>query len=303
LGRLRGRSRQPGWQTEGCRLCPETAQNCGATVLIIDAHQHFWTLASGHCTWLRPQNAVLYRDYMPDQLEPMVRAANVGGTILVQAAPSDAETEMLLGVAQETDWVLGVVGWADVVSPSAPARIRALAGRAKLRGLRPTLPDPDDDAWHVRAAPALAQMSELALSFDALARPHHLGALDRTAREHPELAIVIDHAANPPLSGDRSVWTGRMRELAARSNVVCKVSGLLTQARSDDEHRAIPDVTARLVDMFGPKRLLWGSDWPVLNQASDFAAWLTLAQDLLRPLGAEACAQVFGGAARRVYRL
>jgi|KBSMisStaDraftv2_1062788.scaffolds.fasta_scaffold89683_1 L-fuconolactonase len=279
------------------------SSNCGAPKLIVDAHQHFWTLASGHCTWLRPENAVLYRDYRPDQLAPLLQAAGVAGTILVQAAPSDAETEMLLGIAQETDWVLGVVGWADIVSPSAPGRIRALARRAKLRGLRPNLPDPDDDAWHLRAAPALAQMSELALSFDALARPHHLGALARTARDHPALAIVIDHAANPPLLGDRSVWNGRMRELAARSNVVCKVSGLLTQARSADERRAIPDVVARLVDMFGPQRLLWGSDWPVLNQASDFAGWLELAQELLRPLGSDGCAQVFGGVARRVYRV
>lgn len=246
---------------------------------------------------------MLYRDHLPDQLEPALRAAGVAGSILVQAAPSDAETDMLIGIAQQTEWVMGVVGWADVVDPSALARVRTLSTQPKLRGLRPTLPDPADVEWHVRAAPALAQMSDLGLSFDALARPQHLRALDRLASDHPDLTVVIDHGANPPLSGDRTIWTSQMHRLAARTNVVCKVSGLLTQARSENERQAVPDVVARLADLFGPQRLLWGSDWPVLNQASDYAAWLALAQELLRPLGPENCAEIFGGVARRVYRV
>lgn len=284
-------------------------------VLRIDAHQHFWLLAeragdSGGCAWPPPELTAIHRDFTPADFEPLRRAAGIDGTVVVQSLPSEQETRQLLGLAERHDFILGVVGWADMKAPDAPQRIAALAAHPKLKGLRPMLQDLDDDAWIADAAvdPAARAMRAHGLVFDALVLTRHLGALETFAARHPGLTIVIDHGAKPPIArGQIEPWRAALAPLAARPNVHCKVSGLLTEAGRHASAQALQPYVQALWTLFGPARLLWGSDWPVLRLAADYGAWFDMCQALLSTLVPaptdEQRAALFGGHAQRVYRL
>lgn len=270
----------------------------------IDAHHHVWRIARGDYGWLTPQLAPIYRDFGVEDLEPQLAAAGIDGTILVQAAPSEAETDFLLEVAGASDVIRGVVGWIDFDAPDAAARIDRLAEQELLVGLRPMVQDLADDDWLLRpqlAAP-LAAMARHGLVFDALVLPRHLPRLIRLCRRHPELTVVLDHCAKPPLAGgDLSSWRADIAELAKSPNVVCKISGLVTEAAPRwtvaDLRRAVDHAR----DCFGAARLLWGSDWPVVNLAGDYALWFAAADALFDDLAGPDRAAVFGGNAARVY--
>jgi L-fuconolactonase len=286
----------------------------------IDAHQHFWQLARGDYAWLRPDDpgmAPLVRDFLPDALMPLLRTHSVTRTVLVQAADSVAETEFMLGLAASHEFIAGVVGWVDLAAEDAAATLARLAADDCLKSVRPMLQDLPADDWIV-AAPrpdALRTLLRLGLRFDALVRPRQLAPLARFARAWPELPIVIDHAAKPPLAAaawnDEAMhaWRRDMAALAAIPGVCCKVSGLLTElgpadrsvpARATERLRPVVDA---LLGWFGPERLMWGSDWPVLTLAGSYAGWISVSDALLGPLSAGERAQVLHGTAQRFYGL
>ena len=285
----------------------------------IDAHQHFWQLARGGYGWLRaddPVVAPLVRDFLPEALMPMLRTHDVTRTVLVQAADSVAETAFLLGLAAAHDVIAGVVGWVALDRDEAASTLERLAADGRLKGVRPMLQDLPTDDWILQAPrpEALRTLQRLGLRFDALVRPRQLAALARFARAWPDLPIVIDHAAKPPLAADwgdeaMQAWRRDMATLAAAPQVCCKISGLLTELAPSD--RASPArATARLrpvVDAllawFGPERLMWGSDWPVLTLAGPYAGWIAVSDALLAPLSAGERAQVLHGTAQRFYGL
>lgn len=272
--------------------------------MIIDAHQHVWTVARGDYGWLTPAAGGLYRDF--DLADYAAAAPFVDASILVQAAPTDAETDYLLSLAEASDRVAGVVGWVDLAAPSAPTRLASLASRPKFLGVRPMLQDLSDPDWIAGAelSPALAAMSEMGLCFDALVRPEHLPALARMAARHPDLQIVIDHGAKPDIAGGSlGNWRLALAPLAAMTQVACKVSGLPNEAGAVWRPEVFAPWIEALVALFGPERLIWGSDWPVVTEVVDPTAWYQVVQDAIRPLGETAQAEVFGGTARRVYRL
>lgn len=272
--------------------------------MIIDAHQHFWQIARGDYGWLTPDLPELYRDFMPSDLAPIMQRNDVQGTILVQAAPSLAETEFLLQIAEKTPFVLGVVGWVDFADPDAPATIARLAAHPKLIGLRPMIQDIRDDDWMLqdKLTPAFEAMIAHDLVFDALVLPRHLSRLKRLVARHAELRVVIDHAAKPAIA-DRQFdsWAADMAALAAQEQVCCKLSGLLTEAGENGSKADLAPYIAHLLRIFGPGRLIWGSDWPVLTLAASYDSWLEIAKALIPddavPHG------IFGGNAAKVYRL
>jgi L-fuconolactonase len=270
----------------------------------IDAHHHVWTLARGDYSRLTPALAPIYRDYdMPD-LAPHLAAAGITGTILVQAAPSEAETEFLLDVAEKADVVRGVVGWIDFDARDALARIAALAARNLLVGLRPMVQDIADDDWLLgpHLAPRFAAMAAHGLVFDALVLPCHLPRLLHVVDRHEELQFVLDHFGKPRLAtGEIADWRGDIALLAKRPNVVCKLSGLATEAAKDWQLADLRDAVEHALACFGPQRMLWGSDWPVVNLAGGYEKWLGAAEALLAGLSADEKAAVFGGNAARVY--
>ena len=270
----------------------------------IDAHHHLWTLARGDYGWLTPDLTPIYRDFHLSDLAPHLSAAGIEGTILVQAAPTEAESTFLLDIAENTEVVRGVVGWTDFDAADGVARIDALAARKLLVGLRPMVQDIDDDNWLLgpTLAPLLAAMARNGLVFDALVLPRHLPRLLRVIDSHPDLKFVLDHCSKPRLAaGEIAIWQRDIALLAQYPNIVCKLSGLVTEAAPDwqiaDLRQAVDHVRA----CFGPPRMLWGSDWPVVNLAGGYAKWFAAAETLLADLSPEEKADIFGGNAARIY--
>ncbi|MBR1286372.1 amidohydrolase family protein [Bradyrhizobium sp. AUGA SZCCT0177] len=270
----------------------------------IDAHHHLWSLARGDYGWLTPALAPIHRDFSLSDLAPHLAAANIRGTILVQAAPTEAETMFLLDIAAKAQVVRGVVGWTDFDVADGGARIDALAMHKLLVGLRPMVQDMPDDDWLLRPglAPLLAAMARNNLAFDALVLPRHLPRLLRLVDDHPYLQFVLDHCAKPRLAtGETADWYRDVALLAERPNIVCKLSGLVTEAAPDWQITDLRTAVDHVVACFGPHRLLWGSDWPVVNLAGGYEKWIAAAETLLAGLSPDEKAAIFGGNAARIY--
>ena len=276
--------------------------------MIVDAHQHFWSLQRPDYTWLTPELAPLYRDYLPQDLQPLLAASGVQQTVLVQAAASEAETRYLCELAGQCGFVAGIVGWVDMACDDFAVRLEALRNSAagRLKGIRPMLQDLDDDAWV--AAPGLdgafETLAQSTLAFDALVFPRHLPWLQQRLERTPELRVVIDHAAKPPIArGEIDSWRYALAPLAQREGVYCKLSGLLTEAGPDWHPAQVRPFIDCVLDLFGTERVLWGSDWPVVNLTADYQSWFELARECLAGHGPSAMDRVFGGNARLFYRL
>lgn len=270
----------------------------------IDAHQHFWNLARGDYGWLTPALGAIHRDFGPDDLEPLLARHGICRTILVQAAPTEAETAYLLDLAASTPFVAGVVGWTDFDAGNAAERIASLAGNSLLLGLRPMVHDIADEGWLARASlgPAFRAMAEHGLVFDALLKPRHIAPMLAVLERHPELSVVIDHGAKPDLArGEITAWRTGMTALAAHPQVFCKLSGLVTEARTDWTLATLRPVVEHLLDAFGPARLIWGSDWPVVTLRASYAQWFGAADALLAALPDAQRETILGGNARRLY--
>ena len=272
----------------------------------IDAHHHVWRVDRGDYGWMSDAVAPIVRDFAMDDLRPHLLAARIDGTVLVQAAPTEAETEFMLAEAARAPEVLGVVGWTEFEAPDAPERVAAMAAREPIVGLRPMVQDLPDDAWLKRRDldPAFEAMAAHGLVYDALTFPRHLAPLLYRLGLHPDLACIIDHASKPRIAaGDLEGWKGEMRVLARETDALVKLSGLVTEAGDDWSVEALRPVVDHLIDCFGPERMVWGSDWPVLTLACSYADWVAETGDLLRDLTDDERALVWGENAARLYGL
>ncbi|KQV88892.1 amidohydrolase [Pelomonas sp. Root1237] len=276
----------------------------------VDSHQHFWRLADREGQWPPASLQAIYRDFGPEDLAPHLQATGIDATVLVQSLPSIDDTRWMLALAERTPWVRGVVGWVDFKAADAAAQIDALAHHPLLKGLRPMLQDLPEDNWidDPACSPAAEAMQRHGLVFDALVLPRQLPALCRFAARHPRLNLVIDHAAKPLIArGELEPWRNDIAALAALPQVHCKLSGLLTEAGERRDAAALSPYAQALWTLFGPRRLLWGSDWPVLRLAADYADWWQLAHQLARQFHPvpqpDDLQALFGGNAARLYRL
>lgn len=285
----------------------------------IDSHQHFWRISRGDYGWLRagdPAVAKLMRDFLPANLVGTLKALGITQTVLVQAAASEAETDFLLELADANEFIAGVVGWVDISRPESVATLERWAHNAKFKGVRPMLQDLPANDWIAREphAEVVQALVRLGLRFDALVKPWHLEPLLRFVKRHPQLPVVVDHAAKPQLvQGWQAHWAGSWRRhlasLAAQPQVSCKLSGLLGEAppaasRSVAEGvDALRPVWDALLQWFGPERLMWGSDWPVLTLVADYARWVAVCDSLIGELSPPDQARVWQGNAQRFYGL
>jgi L-fuconolactonase len=270
----------------------------------IDAHQHFWRPARGDYEWLTPNLERLWDDFLPADLAPVIARNDIGRTILVQAAPTEAETRFLLGLAGETPFVAGVVGWSDFEAPEARVNISRLAADPLLVGLRPMVQDLPDDGWLAGEDldDAFAALAEHGLVFDALLKPRHIPAMLARLARSPGIPVVIDHAAKPDIAGgDLAEWRAGIVLLSQHENVVCKLSGLVTEAGQDWSVETLRPVVDDLLAAFGPERLLWGSDWPVLRLTANYDRWVAATDALLAGLSAPERDAILGGNAERIY--
>jgi L-fuconolactonase len=272
--------------------------------MLIDAHQHFWRIDRGDYGWLTPAQGALYRDFLPGDLAPTLARLGIAKTVLVQAAPTLAETAFLMTLAEQTPFVAGVVGWIDFTAPDAQETIALMAANPYLVGLRPMIHDIADPNWLLRLdlVPAIKSMISHRLVFDALVRPQHLTALRGFIERYPELTVVIDHGAKPEIKhGVQASWRNDLRAIASHQRVVCKLSGLITEAAPDWRPEQVLPYCDRLLELFGPQRLLWGSDWPVVNTAGGYDVWRALTAEALQELKAADRADILGGTAARIY--
>jgi L-fuconolactonase len=225
----------------------------------------------------------------------------------VQAAPTVAETQFLLKVAQGSDGLVkGVVGWVDLAGAGAIPTLTRLARDPLLKSIRPMLQDLPDAAWILRAdvGRALAALPRLGLRFDALVKPAQLPALLPMLDRHPDLAVVIDHGAKPDIAGAMwEPWARSMRAAAANPKVRCKLSGLATEAGPDWTIDALRPYFDHLLECFGAQRLMWGSDWPVVNLSGSYQRWYAATVALLSGLTPQERAAIMGGTARKFYGL
>jgi L-fuconolactonase len=286
---------------------------------VVDTHHHVWDLSARDRAWLHEEQtwadadsmARLRRDFTMADLEPEAAAAGVGATVVVQTEAGPAETPELLALAAEHPLVDGVVGWVDLMKPGAGeaiAALRELPGGEHLAGIRhPVLAEPDD-AW-LRRPEVLSGLTEVAaagLVYDVVCLQRQLPGALAAAETLPALTVVIDHAGNPedepPGHGP---WATTMRSLAALPNTVCKLSGILSVplAGPGQVEPMIWQYYEVVLDAFGPGRLMFGSDWPVCTLDSSYPAVFEAAQVLTAGLSPAERADVFGGTARRTYRL
>ena len=272
----------------------------------IDAHQHFWRLADRAGAWPGPALTQIHHDFLPQQLMPLLQQHGIDATVLVQTLPNLEDTGFMLALAARHPFIAAVVGWADLKAEDAPERISALAAHPKLKGLRPMLQDLPEHDWIADAAlgPAVAAMLDHHLSVDALVLTHHLPALLIFAQRFPQMPIVIDHAAKPPIaSAELRSWKRHIASLAALPQVHCKLSGLVTEAAAQWQTADLQPYVDHVLERFGAGRVLWGSDWPVLNLAADYGRWLETCDVLLAGMSEHEKRQIFALNAQRFYRI
>lgn len=270
--------------------------------MLIDAHQHFWLLKDRQGQWPPPSLEAIYRDFLPADLKPLMEQADISGTVLVQTMETAADTDFMLALADDNAFIKGVVGWVDMKADNAASEIARRSAHSAFKGVRPMLQDIADVSWihDVALEPAVNALIEHGLVFDALVLPPHLPYLLRFATKHPDLPIVINHGAKPLIAtGHYSVWRKDMAALAALPNLHCKLSGLLTE-RGEQKPEAVRPYAETILELFGPERVIFGSDWPVLRLAGDYQGWLGFCRDILPE---EHNAAVFGGNAVRFYSL
>jgi L-fuconolactonase len=275
----------------------------------VDAHHHVWTLARGDYGWLQPTAALapIYRDFDLEDLRPLLAAAGVQATVLVQAAPTLAETKFMLDVARGTDGLVqAVVGWADLAAVDAVETLAELARDPLLKSVRPMLQDLTDPAWIERAdvTRALDALPQLGLRFDALVKPANLPALLRTLEHHHDLRVVIDHCAKPEIArGAWQPWADDLAAIARHTSAQCKLSGLVTEAGAGWTADTLRRYADHVLECFGAARVMWGSDWPVVTLAASYGAWSQTADALIAELAPAEQEAIRGGNARRFYCL
>lgn len=275
--------------------------------MIIDAHQHLWRIGQNGHEWPTADLKGIYRDFVPDDLATACEGLNITGTILVQSQPAATDTDWMLDIAAATPLIKGVVGWVDLTAPDAPQRIAVLVRQPKLKGLRPMLQGLPQDDWILRddVQPALEAITAQGLTFDALVFTRHLPFIDRLARRYPDLRIVIDHGAKPPLGDPDGMkrWQDAIAAVAQNPNITCKLSGLLTELADGQGEAVLAPCADHLLATFGAERLIWGSDWPVILLKDSYRHWFDWTMRWLADKPEITRVTIMGETARRFYQL
>lgn len=275
--------------------------------MVIDSHQHFWQVGRFDYPWMTSDLGVLYRDYVPRDLEPIIESNRVTKTVLVQASNSVGESHWLLNLADENSFIAGVVGWVDLMSSSVDAQLDELTAHPKFKGVRHLVESEPNDDWLIQPAvlSGFRQLSRYGLSYDLLVHTRHLKYVPQVVESAPDLAFVIDHLAKPPIAKKEiKQWSQALKPLASYPNVHCKVSGLVTEAnwtswQSDD----LRPYVEYALELFGADRLMFGSDYPVCLLAASYDRVLDAFQEILEPLTESDRDKIFSNNAAKFYRL
>ena len=271
----------------------------------IDAHHHLWRYQPEEYPWMGDGMEVLRRDYLTAELEAVMRSAGVTGSVAVQARQTTQETEWLSGIAAQSELIRGVVGWAPLASSDAGRELERLAGLPKVRGMRHVLTDEPDPFYMLRDDfnRGIEKLKAYALRYDVLIFERHLPQTVEFVDRHPNQIFIVDHIAKPRIR-DMAVspWREKLRELALRPNVYCKVSGMVTEAKWNcwTEQELAPYFEI-VFEAFTPQRTMFGSDWPVMTLASTYSDWAALVRRTISKFSADEQERVLGGSAAEAY--
>ncbi|WP_158822679.1 amidohydrolase [Granulicella sp. S156] len=273
----------------------------------IDAHHHLWKFSSKEYPWMSDKMDVLRRDYVHDDLSAVTAAAGVTGTVVVQAQQTIAETEWLLSLAEGSKLIRGVVGWVPLIDAKVEASLEEIARLPKLKAVRHVLHDEADDRYMLREDfnRGIACLKRFDLRYDLLIFERHLPQTIEFVDQHPHQIFILDHIAKPRIHEQvMEPWRSNLRELARRENVYCKISGMVTEAdwHSWSEAQLWPYMET-VLSTFGAERLMFGSDWPVLNLASDYGAWIEVVKRAVDRLSPHERQQIMAKTAIEAYGL
>ena len=273
----------------------------------IDAHHHLWRYNDRDYVWMSDEMHVLRRDFLLPELERVLAPNGIGGAVTVQARQTIVETRWLLDLARTVEIIRGVVGWIPLTQPDLRESLEEFAGNPKLKGVRHVLHDEPDDDYMLRDDfnRGIGILKDYGLVYDILIFERHLPRTLAFVDRHPNQVFIMDHIAKPRIR-DRvlSPWRELLRELARRENVYCKVSGMVTEADWNAWTPAdLSPYFEVVLSAFGPKRLMFGSDWPVLNLAADYARWVEIVDHSLAALSEQERSRIWGKTAVEAYRL
>jgi len=273
----------------------------------IDSHHHLWKFNTEDYGWMSEEMNVLRRDYLPEEFAALTSAAGIDGVVTVQARQIVEETDWLLELAAEHDFIRGVVGWVPLIDEGAGDLLDKYRGAEKLKAIRHILHDEADDDYMLRDDfnRGIRALKPRDLVYDILIFERHLPQTLEFVDRHPGQVFVVDHIAKPRIRDNViSPWREGMMELGRRENIYCKVSGMVTEADwgawTEEQLRPYFDA---VLEAFGPARLMFGSDWPVCLLASEYARWVDIVRRAISGLSAEEQAMILGGTAAKAYRL
>jgi L-fuconolactonase len=256
---------------------------------------------------MSPELGVLYQDYLPSKLEPVLEQNGVSATVLVQASNSIEESRWLLSLADQNRFIAGVVGWVDLTSSEVDNQLEELTAHPKFKGVRHLVESEPSDDWLVRTdvLRGLNRLHAHNVSYDLLVHTRHLKHVAQLVERCPELSLVVDHIAKPPIkNGEITEWAAELKKVAAHKHIYCKLSGLVTEANwSEWTTDDLSPYVEIALESFGPERLMFGSDHPVCLLAASYQRVLDSFSDLTRDLSDLQIEMMFAGNAQRFYRL
>ena len=273
----------------------------------IDSHHHFWKYSAAQYPWIGDSMAALRRDFLPEHLQAEIAAAGIDGVVSVQARQSVRETEWLLSMADVNPFIKAVVGWVPLAKPDVRDTLAAFATNPKFRAVRHVVQGEPDDRFILGADfnRGVSVLRDFGLVYDILIFERQLAPSIEFVDRHPKQVFVLDHIAKPRI-GDNAIepWRANIRELAKRANVYCKVSGMVTEAdwKTWNGEQLRPYFDA-VLEAFGPKRLMFGTDWPVCLAASGYSRWVELVRKFSAGLSADEQGWMFGKTASEAYSL
>ena len=270
----------------------------------IDAHQHFWNPARGDYGWMNGAGLEhLRRAILPKHMASHLKEQDIDQTVLVQAAPTLNETEYMLGIADATDTIAKVVGWVDFENRDDLKHLERLVKHPKFSGVRPMIQDLPDSEWMHRKDVqwAFDAIIDLDLTFDALGFPIHLEPFLRLFHRYPKMRIVVDHCMKPRIrDGAFDIWAAGIVKIAKETAAFCKLSGLATEAKPGWNKQTILPYARHVIEVFGADRVMFGSDWPVLELNGTYDSWLMTAKTIVQPSELKA---IFADTAAQFYRI
>ncbi len=273
---------------------------------VVDSHHHFWDLEKFDYPWMG-EGSPLAVNFSPAELKPLINSVGVNYTVVVQAAQSVDETRWLLEIAEETDFVAGVVGWVDLKDPNVGETLDELQQSSYFKGVRHIWESEDDPSWLYTsgALNGLKEIEARGLCYDFLVRPPNMKYVPKIMEEVPRLRAVVDHIAKPFIKdGVVEPWLSEMRKISSINGIRCKVSGMITEA--DHENWKPEDLypyVHHVLGLFGYDRIMFGTDWPVCTLAGTYQQVTDTARQILSSLRPHEKDAVFGGNASAFYRL